>query len=312
MKPTADIRHHQLHLANGIDLHCAACGAPDAPLMLFVHGFPEFWYCWKDMLAEFGRDHHAVAFDLRGHNLSSGPAEVAAYRIKPLLEDLRLLIEALTAGRGEHRCTLVAHDWGGAIAWTFAALFPQYVERLVIINAPHSVPFARALAHDPAQQAASDYFPHFRTDTAERELAADGYRCLFAMMRDDAGNCVLDDEDRARYVEAWSRPGALSAALNLYRASPLHPPAPGAPGAAELHLDTASLTVRRPTLVVWGMQDTALLPVLLDGLDQVVTDLTVVRIPDAGHWILHQRPNAVIEAVRGRFRLPTPTPNSNY
>jgi pimeloyl-ACP methyl ester carboxylesterase len=121
---------------NGIRLHCVADGAPEAPLMLFVHGFPEFWYCWKQQLAEFGRDYRAVAFDLRGHNLSDKPEGIAAYRIKPLLEDLRQLIEHLTAGRADKSCVLVAHDWGGAIAWTFAAAYPAYVKRLVIINAP--------------------------------------------------------------------------------------------------------------------------------------------------------------------------------
>lgn len=298
MNPPPVIVHRHLGLANGITLHRAETGAEDAPLMLFVHGFPEFWYCWKDLLLEFGRDHHAVAFDLRGHNLSSGPAAVDAYRIKPLLEDLRLLIEHLTADQPRHRCVLVAHDWGGAIAWTFAAQFPQYVERLVIINAPHSVPFAHALAHDPAQQAASDYFLLFRQAHAERVLAADGFRRLLAMMTGVDGHCVLNTADRLRYIEAWSRPGALSAALNLYRASPLHPPTPDDPGAAALRLDPAAFTVRVPTLVIWGEADTALLPVLLDGLAAVVTDPRVVRVPGASHWIIHEQPETVARLMR--------------
>ena len=284
---------------NGIRLHCVAQGAADAPLMVFVHGFPEFWYCWHAQLAEFGTDHRAVAFDLRGHNLSDKPAGIDAYRIKPLLEDLRQLIEFLAAGHADRSCVLVAHDWGGAIAWTFAAAFPQYVKQLVIINAPHSVPFARALATDPAQQAASAYMNFFRLEKATRVMAEDGCARLLRMFSRTAdGSSALRVEDIPHYLAAWAQPGALDCALNLYRASPLHPPAAGDPGAAALELDPAALTVRVPTLVIWGEADTALGTVLLEGLDRLVPDLTVVRIPGASHWVIHERPGEVNAAIR--------------
>ncbi|MBI5107118.1 MAG: alpha/beta hydrolase [Rhodocyclales bacterium] len=285
--------------ANGIRLHCVAQGAADAPLMVFMHGFPEFWYCWHAQLEEFGKDYRAVAFDLRGHNLSDKPAGVEAYRIKPLLEDLRQLIEHLRAGREDKSCVLVAHDWGGAIAWTFAAAYPQYVNRLVIINAPHSIPFARALASDPAQQAASAYMNFFRLDKAERVLSENGYERLLKMFNATAdGRCALKDEDIPRYRDAWSQPGALACALNLYRASPLHPPTPDDPGAAALKLNPAALTVRVPTLVIWGEADTALGTVLLEGLDELVPDLRIERLPGASHWVIHEQPRAVSAAMR--------------
>jgi pimeloyl-ACP methyl ester carboxylesterase len=284
---------------NGIRLHGVAQGAADAPLMVFVHGFPEFWYCWHAQLDEFGKDYRAVAFDLRGHNLSDKPEGVEAYRIKPLLEDLRQLIEHLRAGQDDKSCVLVAHDWGGAIAWTFAALYPQYVNKLVIINAPHTVPFARALAHDPAQQAASAYMNFFRMDKAERVLSENGYERLLKMFNATAsGQSALDDEDIPRYREAWSQPGALTGALNLYRASPLYPPTADDPGAAALKLDPAALTVRVPTLVIWGEADTALGTVLLDGLDEVVPDLHIERMSGASHWVIHEQPRAVSAAMR--------------
>ena len=285
--------------ANGIRLHCVARGAADAPLMLFVHGFPEFWYCWHAQLDEFGRDYRAVAFDLRGHNLSDKPEGVEAYRIKPLLEDLRQLIEHLRAGQEDKSCVLVAHDWGGAIAWTFAALYPQYVNRLVIINAPHTVPFARALAHDPAQQAASAYMNFFRLDKAERVLRENGFERLLKMFNATAsGRCALNGDDIPRYLAAWSQPGALACALKLYRASPLHPPTADDPGAAALKLDPAALTVRVPTLVIWGEADTALGPVLLEGLDELVPDLRIERFPDGSHWVIHEQPRRVSAAIR--------------
>jgi pimeloyl-ACP methyl ester carboxylesterase len=271
----------------------------DAPLMLFVHGFPEFWYAWKSQLEEFGKDYRAVAFDLRGHNLSDKPEGVAAYRHKPLLEDLRQLIEYLRAGSDDKSCILVAHDWGGAIAWTFAAAFPQYVKKLVIINAPHTVPFARALTNDPVQQEASNYMLLLRHAKAERVLAADNYERLLKMFCHTVdGSSALIDEEIPLYRAAWSQPGALNCALNLYRASPLYPPTPEDPGAAALKLDPVALTVRMPTLVIWGEADIALGTALLDGLEDVVPDLRIKRIPDGSHWVIHEQPQQVSAAIR--------------
>ena len=293
------MEHFYAKLASGIKLHCVEEGAADAPLMLFIHGFPEFWYAWKSQLEEFGKDHRAVAFDLRGHNHSDKPEGVDAYRVKPLLEDLRQLIEHLQAGRADKSCILVAHDWGGAIAWTFAAALPQYVKKLVIINAPHTVPFARALAHDPAQQEASAYMNFLRLPKAERVLEADNYQRLLNMFSRTAdGRCALADEEIPLYREAWSQPGALTCALNLYRASPLYPPTADDPGAAALKLDAAALTVRVPTLVIWGEADTALCTVLLDGLEDLVPDLRIERIPEGSHWVIHEQPQRVSAAIR--------------
>ena len=284
---------------NGIKLHCVSEGAADAPLMLFVHGFPEYWYAWKSQLEEFGRDHRAVAFDLRGHNISDKPEGVAAYRPKPLMEDLRQLIEHLQANRTDKSCILVAHDWGGAIAWTFAAALPQYVKKLVIINAPHTVPFARALASDPVQQEASHYMLLLRHAKAERVLEANNYERLLKMFSRTAdGRCALSDEEIPLYREAWSQPGALTCVLNLYRASPLYPPTPDDPGAASLKLDPAALTVLVPTLVIWGEADTALGTTLLDGLEDVVPDLRIKRIPEGSHWVIHEQPRQVSAAIR--------------
>lgn len=283
---------HRYAEVNGIRLHYVEQGT--GPLMLFVHGFPEFWYCWREQLAEFSRDHRAVAIDLRGHNLSDKPEGVDAYRVKPLLEDLRQLIEHLQKDSADKSCILVAHDWGGAIAWTFAAIHPRYVKQLVIINAPHSIPFARALAHDPVQQQASDYMLLFRSAKAERVLSADNYRRLLGMF-----DGTLLTEDIPHYLTAWSQPGALTGALNLYRASPLYPPSADDPGAAALTLDPETLKVRVPTLVIWGEADTALLPVLLEGLDELVPDLRIVRIADGSHWVIHEQPGRINAAIRG-------------
>ncbi len=287
------IEHHYAVLPNGITLHYAACGA--GPLLLFVHGFPEFWYEWKHQLLELGKEHRAVALDMRGYNLSSKPADVSAYKAKHLIEDLRLFLDHL----GAQRCVMVAHDWGGAIAWSFAVAHPERLDKLVIINAPHPAIFSRELRHNPAQQAASAYMNFFRSDKAERVLSENGYARLVRMTLEAWGahGGGASEEDRRAYIDAWSQPGALTGALNWYRASPLHPPQ-GDGADLPPQLDASAFRVAVPTLVIWGERDEALLTTNLDGLEDAVADLQVVRIPDGSHWVVHEKPAEIVALIR--------------
>jgi len=276
---------------NGVRLHYVTAGA--GPLIVFVHGFPEFWYMWRRQLEEFARDHQAVAPDMRGYNLSSKPADVAAYEVRHLVGDLRALADHL----GHRRFVLVGHDWGGAAAWAFAIAHPDRLERLVIVNAPHPGVFAREIRENPAQQQASRYMLVFRSPEAEALLAEHGYARLVRMFREDLGE-RFTEADRAAYVEAWSQPGALTGSLNYYRASPLYPPIGDDPGARAVQLDPADFMVRVPTLVVWGMRDQALLPGNLDGLQACVPDLRVERLPEASHWVMHEQPERLNRLIR--------------
>jgi pimeloyl-ACP methyl ester carboxylesterase len=281
-------------LGNGIRLHLATCGAPDRPLLLFVHGFPEYWAAWEDLLPLFADTHHAVAPDLRGYNLSSQPPEVSAYRVREIVDDL----DRLRAWLGHERATVVAHDWGGAAAWHWAISAPQRVGRLVILNSPHPVPFARDLAASPVQQQASAYMNWLRAPGAEQALARRDYALLegffLGMQRADAP--WYTPERAARYRAVWSR--GLTGAVNYYRASPLHPPTDDAPGSGPLRLDPRDLRVRVPTLVVWGEADRALPVALLDGLAELVDDLTVHRLPRATHWLAHEEPAQIAQWIR--------------
>jgi pimeloyl-ACP methyl ester carboxylesterase len=290
---TQGLRYAFAELPNGMRLHHAAAGA--GKLILFVHGFPEFWYEWKEQLAEFGRDRLAVALDMRGYNLSSKPPGADAYRARHLVEDLRLLIAHLHA----QRCVLVGHDWGGAVAWSFAAAHPERLEKLIIINAPHPVVFARELKHNPAQQKASSYMNLFRSAKAERVLAENNYARLTRMTLDAwaANGGTATVADRRAYLQAWSQPGALTGALNFYRASPLHPPEAGETEAPPVP-DPARLRVRVPTLVIWGERDEALLPGNLDGLEALVEDLRIARIAEGSHWVVHEQPARVNSLMR--------------
>ena len=279
---------------NGVRLHYVTAGR--GKLVMFLHGFPEFWYAWKDQLAEFGRDHQAVAPDVRGYNLSSKPADVDAYAMKHLVEDVRALAEHL----GHRRLILVGHDWGGAVAWAFAIRHAAWLEKLVIINAPHPAVFARELRENPAQQKASEYMLVFRSEKAEQILSADGFAVLVQIVLGEGlANGYFAEDDRKAYVEAWSQPGALTGGLNYYRAARVGPPSrDGAPASGTLGVGAASTTVNVPTLVIWGEKDNALLTGNLDGLDQFVPNLTIRRIPDGTHWVVHEQPALVNRYIR--------------
>jgi pimeloyl-ACP methyl ester carboxylesterase len=280
---------HGTAAVNGVRLHFVESGS-GAPI-LFLHGFPEFWYAWKDQLVEFSRDHRAIALDQRGYNLSAKPADVADYALAVLVEDIRAFLEQL----GLTQVTLVGHDWGGVVAWAFAMAHPERLERLVIINAPHPAVFRRELASNPAQQEASRYIEVFRTPQAEALLAANHCAALERIvLADGLDKGYFTAEDRSAYLAAWQRPGAISGGLNWYRAMGSAMPA------------RSILAV--PTLVIWGMGDTALLPGNLDGLDQWVARLQVERIPDADHWVVHQKPAEVNRLIREFMVAPSRVP----
>ncbi len=277
-----------LTLASGLRLHYASAGEPGQPLLLFLHGFPEFWYAWHAQLTQFGDSHFAVAPDLRGYNLSDQPQEVAAYRPKLLLQDIAQLIDSL----GYQQCVIVGHDWGGALAWQFAGRHPERLHRLLIINATHPVPFAEGLARDPAQQAASQYMNFLRSDGSEQALAQDDFFPIERLMLGmGEGEGWFDEATRERYHACWSR--GLRGGVNYYRASAVHPPTDTEPGAAGITLDPSAFRVTVPVRVLWGLKDRAMLPSLLDPLDALVDDLQVERVADASHWIVHEQPAQV-------------------
>lgn len=286
---------------NNVRLHYVSVG--EGPLMLFVHGFPEFWGEWEAQLVEFAADHQAVALDMRGYNLSSKPRKTTDYAVKELVKDIKGLAEHL----GHRRMVLVAHDWGGAVAWSFANSHPQMLAGLVIINSPHPAVFARDLLGDPAQQAASDYMRWFREPGVEAMLAENDYAPLVDVVFKAGSRWAFTDETLRKYKAAWDQPGALAGGLNYYRASPLYPPVTEEErlrikGIADLPRDVFAVEV--PTLVIWGEADTALLPGLLDGLDRYVADLTIQRIPDGTHWVVHEQPDRVNRHIRAFIERP--------
>jgi pimeloyl-ACP methyl ester carboxylesterase len=294
------IESFDARLPHGITLSCRACGPKDAPRLVFLHGFPEAAFVWDELMRRFAQRYRCVAPNLRGYERSSAPAEVAAYRPKELMTDIDALIEHL-GGAVE---ALVAHDWGGAVAWNVAARHAQRLKRLVIVNAPHPATFLRELQRDPAQQAASAYMNFLRRPDAQAFLVANDFQRLWAVFTgmgaaDPAhpGGGWLTDAVKAQYRKVWRAGLGLEGALNYYRASPLRPPTPDDQAVMALQFAPESVTVRVPTLVIWAEGDNALLPGLLDGLEDFVPHMRVVRVPGATHWIVHERPALLVSEI---------------
>lgn len=246
----------------GVRLHYAIAGR--GPLVLFVHGFPGWWWTWRHQMAAVAANHTVAAMDLRGYNLSGQPAGVAGYGIRDLAADVRAVI----AHAGHRRATVVGHDWGGAIAWVLAITAPSVVERLVILNAPHPSALARELYTNPRQQRASAYAQAFRRPNAASRLTAESVAALLA---------PPGSPEYPRHVAAMRRT-SLQSALNYYAANyPAEPYA--APGAALPR-------VASPTLVLFGREDPFVLVDVLGGTwDYVDRSLEIDVIPGAGHFV---------------------------
>jgi epoxide hydrolase 4 len=289
-----------LPLPHGITLSCRAAGQKGQPVMVFLHGFPEGAFVWDALLEHFAaKGYRCVAPNLRGFEKSSAPTDAAQYRAKYLVQDIAALIAIESPG--QPLACLVAHDWGGAVAWNMANQLPQLMQRLCIINSPHPGTFLRELRDSPEQQAASAYMNFLIRPDAETLLAQDDYRRLwvfFTQMFADSGHQAwLTDAVKAQYRSLWDH--GLRGGCNYYRASPLRPPTALDPGAAAITLPREMLTVALPTQVMWGMQDIALPSALLDGLDDYVAQLQVHRVADASHWIIHEQPALVAQLLAG-------------
>jgi pimeloyl-ACP methyl ester carboxylesterase len=282
------------HLKSGIKLHYASAGDSSKPLLLMLHGFPEFWFAWEPLMPEFARDYYVVAPDQRGYNLSSKPHAIGDYKPKYLVEDLIQLIDFL----GKKEAIVVAHDWGGAIAWNLAILYPHLVKKLIILNSPHPFLFAKALSEDKDQQESSQYMNWLREPASEDALTKNNFELLENMLTRFGDSEWFTQEVKDRYHEAWQQPRAVQSSVNWYRASPLYPPKGDDPGASKLSFNAKDFMVKVPTLVLWGDADIALKPILLKGLEEFLLDGKMTLIPGASHWLIHERPKLITQEIK--------------
>ena len=283
------IEHVNLAVPGGVTLACRTAGDVAAPRrVLLLHGFPEAAFVWDEVMARLAPRARCVAPNLRGYAGSSAPVGVQHYRARHLVADVAAVIESM----GAPIDVLVAHDWGGALAWNLAAQRPDLLKHLVMINSPHPAAFLRELRHSPAQQAASAYMTFLCRPDAQALLCQDDYRRLWPFF---GGARWLTPAVQAQYREAWGH--GLDGPLNYYRASPLRPPGGADDPLHQLVLPDEAVTVRVPTTLLWGERDAALLPGLLEGLDRWVPQMRLLRVPEASHWIVHEHPARVADAV---------------
>lgn len=292
-----DMKHAYADV-NGIRMHYVTHGAGDP--ILFLHGFPEYWGVWKPLLEEFSKDHLAIAPDLRGYNLSSRPTDVEQYRIQHLVEDLRALADHL----GLDKLTVVAQDWGALVGWSLVLRHPGLVRRFVTVNVTHPALFDRDLRENPKQQQVSQYMLAFRAPGAEAQFLANDFASGRQVVFNDARQhgASLSAEDENEWLQAWRQPGAFEAALNYYRAARIGPPdGQGSPGGSNLLDDVpeARWKVNIPVLVLWGQSDPYLLESGLEGLGELVPDLTIQKFAGATHWVTLEKTAEVIQHLRG-------------
>jgi len=279
-----DNYQHGFVNTNGVNLHYVSKGS--GKLMLMLHGFPEFWYSWRHQIEEFAADYHVVAVDLRGYNDSDKPESQSAYQMSEFIEDVRGIITEL----GYEDCILVAHDWGGAIAWNFAYAYPEMVEKLIVLNIPHPAKFAQGLK-TTEQLLKSWYIFAFQLPLLpEFVFQLNDYQAIkeaFTGMAID--KTAFTPTDLQAYRDAAAKPGALTAMINYYR------------GAFDSLLKNKSQEwgiLDIPTLTIWGEEDTALGKELTYGTEAYVRNWQIKYIPNCSHWVQQEQPALVNTYIR--------------
>jgi pimeloyl-ACP methyl ester carboxylesterase len=289
-------------LKTGVTLNVALAGPVDAPPVILLHGFPESHRTWRGVAPLLEDRFRLVMPDQRGFAGSNRPQDVDAYRTSVIVEDLFALADALPI----ESFAVVGHDWGGAAAWAAAIKGDPRIERLGIVNSPHPVIFQKSLIESAEQRAASQYINAFKAPGFEKVVEAMGFQKFFEKsFGSHVDLAIIPEAEKRQYIAEWSQPGALTAMLNWYRASHLVVPPPLVTVPIPDWVLGAFPKIHIPTLVVWGMRDPALLPIQLDGLDRLVDDLTVVRLPGAGHFAPWEAPEPVAEAL-GHFLASAP------
>jgi pimeloyl-ACP methyl ester carboxylesterase len=282
-------------LSTGVTLNVGFAGSEDAPAVILLHGFPESHRTWREVAPRLKDKFRLIMPDQRGFAGSDMPQDVSEYSADKLIGDIFALADTL----GLESFALVGHDWGGAIAWPAALRNDPRLTKLAIVNAPHPLIFQKSLIEDADQRAASQYITWFRTPGADKAIEAMGLDVFFdKTMGSHVDLTKLPEAERQQYLADWSQPGALVAMLNWYRGSKLVVPPPGVTVPVSDWVLGAFPSIQVPTLVIWGMNDTALLPIQLDGLDRLVEDLTVVRLPGVSHFAPWEAGEQVADALR--------------
>ena len=276
-----EIEHLYIEI-NELTLHVATIGT-GKPLVL-LHGFPDFWYGWKNLISPLKNEYRLIMPDMRGYNLSDKPDGVKNYEMKSLMDDIIKLADFFEIDK----MYLVGHDWGGVIAWCLAEKYPERIDKLMILNGPHPKIFQERLLKDKAQQRASFYIFEFLKPGGEQFVIQDDFKWLrWALFSGIENKKDFTDYDKQQYLNAWSKSGAILGGVNYYRAN----------------LDFKDWTgkIKVPTIVIHGMKDVAVLPSVLDGLDDYVKDLAIIKAENASHWVMHDVPELIVDTITKFF-----------
>ena len=296
------MEQHRVRLANGIELDVVDQGPRDAPVLIFLHGFPESHRTWRHQIAHLSGQFRCIAPDQRGYRGSSRPQDVASYTPDKLIGDVFQLADAL----GVDHFTIIGHDWGGALAWGVALLGQANgrVTRAVIANAPHPLIFQKLLYTDLQQRASSQYMRAFRDPAYDPLVREHGLTGLLMKVVKWDRPSVMEPEERDALLADWQDRDACFGMLNWYRASPLDVPPMDAPFEVPASYTPPPLPdLKIPTLVIWAMDDLALPASNLDGLEAIIPDLTVVQVAECGHFVTWEAPqvfNAALDAFLAR------------
>lgn len=304
---SAVMQHHFVNI-DKVNVHYVEAGpeagttASQPQTLVFLHGFPEYWGTWHAQLDFFANDYRVIAPDLPGYNLSDKPQEQSFYEVPNLIQFIAKFIQTVAV---DEKVVLVAHDWGGAIAWPLAAFCPSLIEKLVILNAAHPSTFTREMIDNPKQRQKSEYIHELISPNAVQLLSANQCQYLqdkiFAGMRPD----TLNQQQREAYQQVWGQPGAVNGMLQYYRAMPQLAPSQKAknesegPVVAPSQMKIPNIRITSPTLVLWGEQDQAFVVENLRGLEDYIPHLTVKRFPQASHWLQHECGDEVNQQIAG-------------
>ena len=277
----AELGEHGFAESGDVKIHYVTMG--DGPLLVMIHGFPDYWYTWRAQMPKLAKQFKVVAIDQRGYNKSGQPEGVPSYAMPNLVADVKAVVEHF----GQTRATIVGHDWGGAVAWSFAMSHPEMTERLIILNLPHFKGLRRELANNPAQREASAYARNFQADGAASRLTAEGLAFW-----------VKDPAAREKYVEAFKR-SSMEGMLSYYKANYPRPPYDDA-------ANDEMPQVQCSVLMIHGLKDQALLPgALNDTWNWIDKDLTLVTVPEAGHFVQQDAAETVTRTMQSWLTLKT-------
>ncbi len=274
---------------NGVKLHVMEAGPKDGPMIMFLHGFPEFWYAWRKQIEYFAqRGYLVVVPDQRGYNLSDKPKGIASYKVDELARDAVGLIDAY----GRDKIFLVGHDWGAAVSWWTALKYPERIERLVIMNVPHPVVMGKTLFSNQKQMEKSWYVFYFQIPGAVEHFAsANNYQWPVNLLMETSRPGAFSPEDLEKYRAAFMQPYAFTSMVNWYRAS-LQTPSE----------KPASFRITMPVLVLWGVNDVAIIPEQAEESMAFCDQGQLVKFEDASHWVQHEeadKVNALVEEFVG-------------